>query len=124
MENFKKLISLLLHSRNQVHIFHWQTSGPGSFATHTALGTYYESIVDIIDGLVETYQGKYGILKGYNNYEYLEYDSNSEFINYFELLAKSISSLRKDTLDSYIQNQIDTVEELIFSTLYKLKNLS
>lgn len=124
MENFKKLISLLLHSRNQVHIFHWQTTGPGSFASHTALGTYYESIVDIIDGLVETYQGKYGILKGYSNYEYLEYETTPELINYFELLSKSISSLRRDVSDSYIQNQIDTIEELVFSTLYKLKNLS
>ena len=35
---FEKLISTLMASRDQAHIFHWQTTGPGSFAAHMALG--------------------------------------------------------------------------------------
>jgi hypothetical protein len=34
-----------------------------------------------------------------------------------------IEKARKNVKESFIQNQIDTVQELIFSTLYKLKNL-
>jgi hypothetical protein len=33
---------------------------------HTpALGEYYEGILDLIDTVIETYQGQYGIVDGY-----------------------------------------------------------
>jgi hypothetical protein len=38
-------------------------------------------------------------------------------------LENSIEELRKSVKESFIQNQIDTVEELINSTVYKLKFL-
>ena len=50
----EKLISYLFHSQTQVHIFHLQTT---SFAEHKALQDYYDGIDDLIDGLVESYQG-------------------------------------------------------------------
>ncbi len=59
-----QFVSTLMASRTQAHIFHLQTP---SFAAHKALNEYYENIVDIIDGLVESYQGKYGIITGYVN---------------------------------------------------------
>ena len=34
-----------------------------------------------------------------------------------------IEKARKGVKESYIQNQIDTVQELIFSTVYKLRFL-
>jgi hypothetical protein len=121
MEDFAKLISFLLHSRTQSHIFHLQTK---SFAEHTALNTYYDGVVDLIDGLTESYQGKYGILKGYTNYNISDYTNKNQVIVFFENLSNKIINLRNSVKDSYIQNQIDTVIELISSTLYKLKFLS
>jgi DNA-binding ferritin-like protein len=56
---FEKLISTLMASRDQAHIFHWQTTGPGSFAAHMTLGAYYEAVPDLVDALVEAYQGKH-----------------------------------------------------------------
>lgn len=47
----------LLGIQNQVKIFHWQTS---SYATHKALGDYYDSLSDLIDTFVEQYQGQFG----------------------------------------------------------------
>jgi hypothetical protein len=38
-------------------------------------------------------------------------------------LANMITSKRDCCKDSYIQNQIDEIETLIYSTLYKLRNL-
>ena len=64
---FEKLISTLLESRTQAHIFHWQTTGPGSYALHIALQGYYDALPDMIDTLVETYQGKHGIISGYTS---------------------------------------------------------
>lgn len=118
--DFAKLISYLFHSRTQAHVFHLQTP---SFAEHKALNDYYDEIIDLTDGLVESYQGKYGILKGYSNFGLMEYNDCQQVIAYFEALYKTVEGLRQECQDSYIQNQIDGVVELVQSTLYKLKNL-
>jgi hypothetical protein len=121
MNEFAKLISYLFHSRTQTHIFHLQTD---SFAAHMALNGYYDGIIPLVDGLVESYQGKYGILTGYSNFNLLEYNNCEEVIIYFQSLNSTIEKLRTMIpQDSYIQNQIDTVTELITSTMYKLKFL-
>ena len=119
--DFAKLISYLFHSQTQSHIFHLQTQ---SYAEHKALQKYYKSIDDLIDGIVESYQGKYGILTGYSNFNLLEYNNCEEVIIYFQSLNSTVEKLRTMIpQDSYIQNQIDTVTELITSTMYKLKFL-
>ena len=117
---FNVMISKLFHSRNQVHVFHLQTK---SFAEHKALNDYYDDIVDIIDGLVESYQGKYDILTSYESYKILNYESNEQLLKYFKELENNIEENRKSNKDSYIQNQIDNAVELINSTIYKLKFL-
>lgn len=119
--DYVEMISLLLHSRNQVHILHLQTK---SYAEHKALNEYYDEIVDIVDGLVESYQGKYDILKGYKSYDIQEYKSTESTIKYLKDLCDKVTKLRKCCDDSYIQNQIDNVCELINSTLYKLRFLN
>ena len=134
MENFRKniikeqkeenkfnvMISKLLHSRNQVHVFHLQTK---SFAEHKALNDYYDEVVDIIDGLVESYQGKYDLLTSYESYKILNYESNEQLLKYFKELESNVEVNRKNIKDSYLQNQIDNAVELINSTIYKLKFL-
>lgn len=121
MENFSVLVSLLFSSRTQAHIFHLQTM---SFAEHKALNKYYEGIIGLVDQLVESYQGKYGIINHYTNVKLTDYTNKQQVIQYFEGLMKSIETLRSENLDSYLQNIIDTIIELISSTLYKLKYLN
>jgi hypothetical protein len=110
-----------MHSRNQAHVYHLQTE---SYAEHMALNGYYDGIVALVDGLVESYQGKNGIIKKYTSFTLNNYEGNKETINYFKALQKNVDSLRTDVEDSYIQNQIDTITELIQSTIYKLSYLS
>jgi hypothetical protein len=119
-KDFTEMISLMLHSRTQVHTFHLQTK---SYAEHIALNGYYDGIVDLVDGLVESYQGKYSILKGYQNYKLEDYKDSTATINYLKDLCGKVEDLRDCCKDSYIQNQIDTVCELINSTLYKMRFL-
>jgi hypothetical protein len=58
--------SKLFESREMAHVYHLQVRGDeGSHAAHTALGEYYEGILDLIDTVIETYQGQYGIVDGY-----------------------------------------------------------
>jgi DNA-binding ferritin-like protein len=120
----EEIISVLFHSRTQAHTFHLGAKGEGSFAIHKALNEYYDGIVDIADGLAESWQGKYGIIK-YKNITGLEqFQSKEQVIAYFEKVLKIIEIKRNDIKESYIQNQIDNVDELIYSTLYLIKELS
>ena len=118
--SYTELMSKLLHSDKQAQVFHRQT---GSFAEHEALGGYYDSISDLIDDLIETYQGKHGILKGYTTYDLVDYSSNSQVVKYFTELEKDVEEMYPTLKDTYIQNQLDEVKQLINKTLYKLKFL-
>ena len=122
MEQFA---SLFFHSRTQAHTFHLGVKGPGAFAAHSALNTYYDEIVGLIDGLVESYQGKYGLIK-FQPVNGLDTNCDiKNIISYFQKLCSALDKLRQDEKlkASYIQNQIDGVEELLYSTIYKLTNL-
>jgi hypothetical protein len=119
-KDFSEMISLLLHSRTQAHTLHLQTK---SYPEHMALNGYYDGIVGLIDGLVESYQGQYGIIESYKSYDIVSYKSTESTTKYLQDLCKKINSLRDCCKDSYIQNQIDAVCELINSTVYKLRFL-
>ena len=114
------LISKLFNSRNQVHIFHLQVK---DYAQHIALNGYYDGIGDLIDGVVESYQGKYDIITGYSSEEYKDFDSIENVVKYLKGLANDVDSVHKQTKESFIQNQLDTINELIYSTIYKLRFL-
>jgi len=89
MENaiIGQFVSTLMAARTQAHIYHLQTP---SFAAHKALNEFYDNIIDLIDGFVETYQGKYGIITGYSNVALQEYQSCEGIIAYFTTLCMFI----------------------------------
>jgi hypothetical protein len=118
--DFAEMMSILLHSQTQAHTLHLQTE---SYSEHKALQNYYEGIDGIVDGLVESFQGKYGIIKGYKSMDLQEWKSTEDTVKYMKGLCEKVIELRDCCEDSYIQNQIDTVCELINSTLYKLRFL-
>jgi DNA-binding ferritin-like protein len=122
---FEKLISTLMASRDQAHIFHWQVTGDGSFSMHMALNAYYDAIPDLMDVLVEAYQGKHGIVKGYTPAEQFDEFNSGNVVKYFKGLAMFVERAydKLDAKDTYILNQTDNVKELIYSTIYKLENL-
>jgi DNA-binding ferritin-like protein len=115
-------ISLLLASRNQAHVFHWQTQ---SYATHKTLNEYYDNIIDLVDELVEGYQGKYGVLKNFMPAaNIIESENKNTVIDYFESLVKLVEEERANIVqDTFIQNQVDEIVQLLYTTIYKLKNL-
>lgn len=121
----EQLASLLFASRNQAHVFHLGVKGPGSFAAHLALQAYYEGIIPLVDGLVEAYQGQYGLIK-FQPVNGLDNNCDiKNIISYFEKLCKAVDKLRKDEKlqMTWLQNDIDTIVTLLYSTKYKLVNL-
>jgi hypothetical protein len=123
LEQFKSakdmgiVFSKLFEARDFAHKAHLETK---SYSQHKALDGFYSGILDLTDGLIESYFGKYGIqkiqiaqIKDAEPIGYLE-----DFANFMEQAHASV-----DKKDTWIQNQIDEILQLTFSTLYKLKNL-
>ena len=116
-----QFVQCLLHSVTNAHILHFQTR---SYAQHMALGAFYEEVGDLVDGFVEAFQGKYGLLTNYKaDYELPE----TEPVAYLTYLKDEVETLRRMKgfpQDSELQNEVDTIANLINSTLYKLRFLA
>ena len=118
-----KLFSKLFESREMAHIYHLQVRGEeGSFAKHEALGKYYDGVLDLIDEVIEVYQGQYGVVDGYDTIDTTETKSKDP-IAYFEELAGYVKHARKciDAEDTHIHTTIDDIVAIIYKTLYRLK---
>jgi hypothetical protein len=114
-----QFVMCLLHSVTNAHILHFSTT---SYSAHQALGNFYAEIGDLVDGFVEAFQGKYGLLTNYTT----DYMQVSEPIAYMNYLKAEVEKLRRDPAfpqDSELQNEVDTIANLINSTLYKLRFL-
>lgn len=116
-----QFVQCLLHSVTNAHILHFQSL---SYSQHMALGTYYDEVSDLVDGFVEAFQGKYGLLTKYKaEYELPESDP----VDYLIYLKDEVAILRRMPefpQDSELQNEVDTIANLINSTLYKLRFLA
>ena len=118
MNSPSKFIGRLFEARDVAHLEHLRVKGPGAYAAHKALNKFYDSLLDLIDGFVESYQGKYGIVN-------IEVKSVKplEFMEYIQELAKYIEASRDVFKEDYLKNQIDELTKLTYSTIYKLKIL-
>ena len=113
----EEFASLLFDIESVSHVAHLQTK---KFSDHMALNDLYDGIVDLRDRFIETYQGKYGIIKGYE----LESDPEIEIKVYLKETVGAIEKYREELKDGYLQQIVDDVIELIYGTLYKLNTLT
>jgi DNA-binding ferritin-like protein len=114
-------VGTLLHSATVTHIMHFQATGAGSFAAHMALNTYYEEIPGLVDSLAESIQGAYELITGYPaSFP----NTRLEPLAYMQNLAKYVETCREHLpKDSEIQNEVDSIANLINTTIYKLRFL-
>jgi hypothetical protein len=126
-----KFFSKLFESREMAHVYHLQVKGDmGSHAKHVALQEYYEGddegeggILEPLDGLIEMYQGQFGIVEGYETID-TSSTMSKDPIEYFTELAEFVKKERHncfDKEDTHYFNLIDDVLVLIYQLLYKLK---
>lgn len=114
-------IGQLFLARDVTHSVHLNTR---SYAKHKALQKFYESIIDLADGLAECYQGRYGLIGP------ITLQSAKKTSNITEFLQSQMEELESERYNAFeksdtpIQNLIDGIIELYASTLYKLKFLS
>lgn len=119
-EFFGKLFQI----RDQIHLKHLRPTNPGqlgSYAQHKALNEFYDGILDLTDGLIESYQGKYGLI----NIVIPSSTSSAEPIDLITELYNLTDGGKayKMFKDTWIQNQLDEISMLGYQTIYKLKNL-
>lgn len=106
----ESFISVFLEILSQIRVYHWQSFG---YAEHTALGNYYDAMSDLVDGFVESYQGKYG--REFINECVLHLEDMKEYSipNYCKNISDWLRVFRKslEEMDSYnttdLQNQLD-----------------
>lgn len=113
----------LLNAVTVAHVLHFQQTGPGSYARHEALGSLYDGLSGYIDSLVEDWQGCHDTV--IEDYPFAPIEKPADPVAFIEELYEYIKTARADVSDeSHIQNQIDEICILIFTTRYKLKRLA
>lgn len=111
----------LLNSRTVIHIAHLGITGPGSFAAHKALGEYYESIGDLVDSLIEQYQGIMGKLMTFPETASVpSLKSAEDCCGYLKVLRAAVDTEQSTCAYSELCNIMDEIKSLIDSTCYKL----
>jgi hypothetical protein len=117
-EKFSYFVSYLKDSFDQAVVWHHQTE---SYAVHKALGKFYDGILDLTDGLVESVSGIYDRPMHYQIDSPADYKSSDQVVKYFKSLYKTIQEERKEIYqESWVQNQVDEIATLIAETLYLL----
>jgi len=115
-----EFFAVLLMAAPYAHMAHLQTR---SFAEHMALGTLYEELPGLVDALIESYQGKYGLVMDYPAPSKLPPLGNPvAMVTQLNLYVDQ--NREKVSDDSEIQNAIDEIVTLLNSTTYKLKFLA
>jgi hypothetical protein len=110
------LFSQMLSTRDKAHELHLSAK---SYSEHKALEKFYEGLLESLDQLIETYQGKYGIVKLETSN--LNYSNSEELITEFGKLCQESRSIFGK--DEHLSNILDEITALTFRTLYKIKFL-
>lgn len=117
-EKFSYFVSYLKDSFDQAVVWHHQTD---SYAVHKALNKFYDGILDLTDGLVESVSGIHGRPMKYQIDSPVDYKNPEQVIKYFKSCYNMIEKERKDIYqETWIQNQVDEISALFASTLYLL----
>lgn len=114
-------LNKLFTLRQVAVLYHLNISGEGSYSKHKASNSLYENLSDKIDGFIESYQGKYGIIKN------LTVDKavlDKDFLQYLIEITKYTESCQSKFKETWLQNQVDEITTILYTSIYKLKNLS
>lgn len=121
-----QFFSKIFESREMAHVYHLQLKGdPGSYASHIALGEYYDGVIGILDELIEVYQGQYDIVQGYNVID-TSSTQNLDKLEYFSSIVDYLKNSRYTLLsqdDPHYQAIIDEIINLLYRLIYKLRFL-
>jgi len=77
----------------------------------------------LVDELVESYQGEFGIIENYKSFKVESYTDSEKVLSYFEMILNAVKEGRETIESTHLQNILDEVITLVTKTMYKLKFL-
>ena len=117
----EQLISRVFYARNVAHFEHWRATGPGSYAKHQALGSFYDDVIDALDSLVEAYQGAFELVGNIPAPPATKGDVLKLLEGDAEWIEQNHESICQG--NRAVANLIDGVTGVYLSAIYKLRNL-
>ena len=114
-------VGMMFLARDVAHSAHLNTR---SYAKHVALNTFYDGIIELADKFAEAYQGKYGLI---GPISLMSAKKTSNIVEFLEGQVDDLDEMRYKVVDKEctpLQNIIDEIFGLYYSTLYKLKFLA
>ena len=121
MSKCNDFIGMLFLARDVAHSAHLNTR---SYAKHVALNTFYDEVIELADKFAEAYQGKYGLI---GPISLMSAKKTNNIVEFLEGQVDDLSEMRYKVVDKEctpLQNIIDEIFGLYYSTLYKLKFLA
>ena len=111
----------LFLARDVAHSVHLNTR---SYAKHKALQKFYLGVIDLADKFAEAYQGKYGLI---GPISLMGAKTTTNIIAFLEGQVDELEEMRYKVVDkdcTPLQNIIDEIFGMYYSTVYKLKFLA
>ena len=121
MSKCNDFVGMLFLARDVAHSTHLNTR---SYAKHVALNEFYDGIIDLADKFAEAYQGKYGLIGPISR---MSANKTGNIVEFLEDQVEDLMEMRYKVVDKEctpLQNIIDEILGLYYSTLYKLKFLA
>lgn len=115
-----RLVNDLMNSAVSAHKLHLKVRGPGSYAAHVALGAYYDGITDLVDNVVEQYQGCCEMILDIPDTVPVKLNSTADCVAMLKSLCEKVYAVQQLMDHSEIVNQLDEIKSLIDATKYKL----
>lgn len=118
MVMIEQLVAKTFASRNAAHLQHWRTS---SFSEHMALNEFYDELIDLVDNLVEAYQGAFGLIGAVD----VKPVPPANITNHLAKEVMWLNEYRSKCTKGLpaLENLMDSIDDLYLKTIYKLKNL-
>jgi hypothetical protein len=103
--------------RQNAHVLHLASK---SYAEHKALNSFYEKLTDLLDSLIEIYQGQYGLVTVEQSTS-----KEKEALSFLEKAAEEFTSAHElfEKKDTHLHNTLDEITALTYQTIYKVKFL-
>ena len=114
-------IGMLFLARDVTHSAHLNTR---SYAKHVALNEFYDGVIDFADKFAEAYQGKYVLI---GPISLMSAKKTNNVVEFLEGQLADLEKMRYKVVDKEctpLQNIIDEIFGLYYTTLYKLKFLA
>jgi hypothetical protein len=114
----EELVGRVFVTRDATHRAHWATS---SFSQHMALGAFYDGLPDLIDAIVEAYQGLHQKITP----QILPGADADDLVEWLATEAEWIEANREMIClgSNAVGNLVDALVDSYLSTVYKLREL-